>query len=125
MSSSDKHDELTHQFRKAKLKMWDGSWVVAEKAWKRCLPLAGDIFGSDSCVLAAIHFEIVECKFSLSEALPKREDAEKVSVAQCGFIWLGSPLCVVVALSQPCLFGQIIIFFCRSLRRRGRLCMKG
>lgn len=81
MASSAVEDELTASFRKGKLKMWSGSWAMAEKTLKRSLPLAAEVFGSDSFVVAAIHFEVTECKFSLSEAMPTRADAEDLTVA--------------------------------------------
>jgi hypothetical protein len=81
MASSAVEDELTASFRKGKLKMWDGSWAMAEKSMERCLPLAAEVFGNDSFVVAAIHFEVTECKFSLSEAMPTRADAEELTAA--------------------------------------------
>jgi len=72
-------EDLLSAFRKCKELMWDGSWVKAEKGFRKVLPLAKEVLGSDSFAVAAIHFEIAECTFSLSEAKKQREDAEELT----------------------------------------------
>jgi hypothetical protein len=81
ISPSDQEDELTKYWNKSKLKMWSGSWSLADKSFRRCLPLSAARFGKDSFVCAAIYLDLAECKFSLSEAMPKREDAEELCAA--------------------------------------------